>query len=112
MKVKRGKDVYEITKNGKPLVGEHADMEAFVLFLPSCFRFVAVASFPLGLGPEAEDCLRAMTFAVDEDYVDTVAAAVEKKWPGSVTKGGKMSQMAKKHKRHAPGCRGPGAKTK
>ena len=114
MKINRGKDVYEVTKNGKPLVGKGADMEVFLAFMPSCFRHVAVATFPLSLGPEAKDCLRAITCSVDMAYVDTVIEAAEKKWPGSATKAvksvPKKTRMAKR--RYTLGCGGPGAAPK
>lgn len=54
-----------------------------------------MATFPASLGKEAEDAIRAVTFAADEGYVDTVIKAVERKWPCSTTKGVKGSQPVK-----------------
>ena len=107
MKVKINDNVYEVTKNGKPLVGKMADMEAWMVFTPRCFKHVAVASFPASFGKRLATLMRAMTFAVDEPYIDTVIAAVEKKWPKS-TKNGKLTTRSAA-KRRAPGCRGPGS---
>lgn len=84
MKVKRGGHTYEVLKDGKPLLGRMAGLEAFMAFVPSCFRFIAVAQFPTSFGLEAKDDLRAVTFAVDEGYVDTVIEAVEKRWPKTI----------------------------
>jgi hypothetical protein len=81
MKVKINGNLYEVTKNGKPLTGKMAEYETFLVFAPRCFRYVAVASFPSSI--RKGDVLRAVTFAADMPYIDTVIEAVEKKWPKS-----------------------------
>ncbi len=94
MKRTVGKDTYEILKNGKPLPAK-AEAEAWMAFIPKWVHHIAVATFPASLGKEAEDAIRAVTFAADEGYVDTVIKAVERKWPCSTTKGVKGSQPVK-----------------
>jgi hypothetical protein len=89
-----GKDTYEILKNGKPLKNG-SEAEAWTAFIPKWVHHIAVATFPASFGKEAEDAIRAVTFAADEGYVDTVIKAVERKWPCSTTKGVKGSQSVK-----------------
>lgn len=81
MKIKCGQDVYEVLRNGRPFGKGKQRLEAFTALAPNYFHYVAAATFPASFGKPLAGRVRAMTFAVDKPYIDTVVAAVEKRWP-------------------------------
>ena len=80
---------YTVLKDGKPLSGRNAAMEAFVAFAPANLRRVAVATFPSAwFGKKLGGKLRAMVFAADAAYIDLVVEAAEARWPAKRSRKG------------------------